>query len=160
MRFAITGLPRSRTAWFSAYFTASGFLCAHEGMNGCKSIAEYQNKMEAFEGNSDSGIPLYPFEGKTVIIERDKEEVKESLLRYFDDVSTLDLLQERLDKLDGLRVKFEDVNDRLQEIHEYCVGDTYRPEIAELFKNMTINLRTLTINENSMKLIGELLCRG
>ena len=127
MRFAITGLPRSRTAWFSAYFTSCGFLCAHEGMNGCASIAEYQNKMKAFEGNSDSGIPLYPFEGKMVIIERDKEEVKKSLSRFFDDVHSVDLLQERLDKLDGLRVNFEDINERLQEIHEYCVGNTYRP---------------------------------
>ena len=160
MKFAITGLPRSRTAWFAAYFTACGYKCAHEGMNGCGSIKEYEKEMESFDGNSDCGIAFLPFDGNTVIIERDKNEVKRSLSRFFDDTDVIDLSQERLDKLDGLRVKFKDIDDKLQEIHEYCVGNTYDPYIAKLFKNMSISMKTLTITNDSSKLLGELLWRG
>ena len=43
--FFITGLPRSRTAWFSAFMTASGFPCGHELINNCETIEEYKEKI-------------------------------------------------------------------------------------------------------------------
>lgn len=159
MKFCITGLPRSRTAWFSAYFTACGYKCAHEGMNGCESIVEYLDRMSMYEGNSDCGCVFYPHQ-KTVIIERDAEEVKKSLSRLFDDVSFVDLCNEKMKKIDGLRVKFEDIDERLQEIHEFCVGKTYNTTIAEQFKNMKITIKNINVDNKSVKMLGELLWRG
>jgi len=161
MRFCITGLPRSRTAWFAAYFTACGYKCAHEGINGCGSIMEYEEKMDKYDGNSDSGAMLYPFKGKTVIIERDIDEVKKSLVRCFGDVEENNLIysmKRKLDKLKGLRIKYNDIDDRLQEIHEYCVGNTYKSEVADMFKNMNITLKKIDVHENTATLLGELLC--
>jgi len=54
-KFFITGLPRSRTAWFSAFMTASGYPCLHEGLNGCKSIAEYKQKIK-HKSDSNTGF--------------------------------------------------------------------------------------------------------
>ena len=161
MNFCITGLPRSRTKWFAEYFTACGHPCVHEGMNGCESVDEYEDLMGRYEGNSDCGIPFYPFDGKTVIIERNYDDVLDSLYQYFGDVNLM-MLKGKLDKLKGLRVKFEDINDRLKEIHEYCVGDTYSEEIAERYKNMNIqvDMNNYQIDEKSLKLIGELSCLG
>ncbi len=157
MNFCITGLPRSRTKWFSEYFTACGYKCLHEAINGCGTIEEYENKVKNVYGNSDSGIPFYPFKGKTVIIERDKVEVEQSLSRYFDNVN-VDNLVNMLKPLTGLRIKFEDINERLREIHEYCVGDTFNKEIANRYKDMNIqvDMKKYKVSEKTMNLLGEL----
>ena len=159
MIFCITGLPRSRTAWFSAYFTACGYKCAHEGMRDCQSIIGYNKKMLDYDGNSDCGIALYPTTEKIVIIERDKDDVKKSLRKYFKNIGIVDLLHDKLKRLNGLRVKFDDIDIRLQEIHEYCVGNTYDSEVADMFKQFNITTNVLS-TKNSEKILGELLCLG
>ncbi len=159
MKFCITGLPRSRTKWFSEYFTACGYPCAHEGINGCASLDEYDNKMKNYDGNSDSGLAFYPFDGKTVIIDRDYDQVLRSLYPYFGDVNLI-LLKQKINELKGLRIKFEDINNRLKEIHEYCVGSTYNKEIAYRYKKMNIqvNMKSYQINKKTIKLFGALSC--
>lgn len=60
--FLITGLPRSRTAWLSAFFTVGDCFCHHELSGSCKTITEVQMMMLLddfpFCGNSDSGALL------------------------------------------------------------------------------------------------------
>ena len=46
--FFITGLPRSRTAWFSAFMTASGFPCGHELINNCETVEDYKEKVKDY----------------------------------------------------------------------------------------------------------------
>ena len=161
MNFCITGLPRSRTAWFAAYFTASGHLCAHEGMRGCNSVSEYYKKMEDYEGDSNCGAVLINCK-KTVIIERDPTEVKNSLYNLFGNTiavdNTIDFFYEKLKHKDGLRIKFSEIDDNLKLIHEYCVGDTYNENIAEMMKKLNITTNDYAVDEKSTKLLGELLC--
>lgn len=161
MEFCITGLPRSRTAWFAAYFTASGHLCAHEGMRGCNTVSEYYKKMEDYEGDSNCGAMLIPCE-KTVIIERNPADVKKSLYRLFDNQKeideTIDFFHEKLKQKDGLRVRFSEIDENLKLIHEYCAGDTYKENVAEMMKKLNITTNDYAVDEKSINLLGELLC--
>jgi len=165
MYFCITGLPRSRTAWFAAYFTACGVKCSHEAMRECDSIADYEELTKSIDGNSDSSVVLYPTTEKLVIIDRDKDDVIESLIPIFGEqhkdsiVQTIDMMIARMKKLDGLRVKFNDINDRLEEIHHYCIDAKYNDFIGNLYKDMKINTTVLSYDGNQLKMIRELLWR-
>jgi len=163
MNFCITGLPRSRTAWFAAYFSASGHKCAHEGLNGCATIEEYTEKMKGYEGNSDCCSYLASPDIKTVIIERNVDDVRVSLYKIFSghELSVDNLLVEITDKLskaEGLRVSFDDIDKRLEEIHRYCVGDTYNEETATMFKNLKIETNNYYVSEETGALVRSLLC--
>ena len=127
--FFITGYPRSRTAWFAGFFTTGPVFCHHE-----IKLIEPGSRIEGFSGPN---FALTPQQGKMVIIERDEQEVRESLRKL---TKEADAIIDRFDlkKLDGLRVKFEDINDRLQEIWEYCVDIPFDVQRAELFKNLKI----------------------
>jgi hypothetical protein len=148
MSFCITGLPRSRTAWFAAYFSAAGHYCTHEPKTEIES-----------EGISDSFMVFLPFEGRRVIIERNPDEVKESLTREFgleSDITSdlIDIALEKMKALSGLRVKYEDINSRLQEIHEYCVDSDYNKELAEMFMNFNIQIREVKMTEEYINKVG------
>ena len=61
MDYFITGLPRSKTAWMSLYFTRGISVCHHEltaqyGINKCLA---FKPSPSIVEGNSDSGLLIY-----------------------------------------------------------------------------------------------------
>jgi len=165
MKFCITGLPRSRTAWFAAYFSAAGHPCAHEPFAKCKTAEDVERAHQKYEGISDSFMLFLPFDGKRVVIERDPEAVKKSLIGKFGfDLDKTNYLIEQavecLPEVDGLRVKFEDINDRLQEIHEYCVDSPYDPELGEMFKNLNIQVERMEMTKEFISLVGGVLCQS
>ena len=164
MKFCITGLPRSRTAWFAAYFTATGNKCAHEPFAKCRTEEEVDSVKSRYEGISDSFMVFVPYTGKQVIIERDKEEVRKSLFHKFGmDIDLTDgLLEVALEKMqfiDGLRVKYSDINDRLQEIHEYCVDTPYDEDTGNLFKDLNIQVNKMTVTKEFKEIVGGVLCQ-
>lgn len=168
--FFITGLPRSRTNWFSAYFSSlPGVYCAHELMNGCRSRAELGMRLRSlnadYSGNSDSGLMYSNFQQEfmgspTVIIERDIEDVYFSLGQMFgprlvEDSSQLDRLkdqQDKLSKLSGLRIPYEEINNRIQEIHEHLVGVPFDQGHAEQFINKNIQVDNLNVDLESYRM--------
>lgn len=168
--FFITGFPRSRTKWFSEYFSGlPGVYCYHEAMNGCHSRDDFHARMRAFPvdyiGNSDSGLMYSGFQQEymgcpTVIIERDIDEVYDSLCRLFGpkmvhEANHMDSLQDqkaRLDKLDGLRVKFEDIDRRLEEIHDHCVQVPFNEVYARRCINRNIQVQNLTVDMQSYRM--------
>ena len=81
-RFLITGLPRSRTAWWAV---CTGAFHEPISLHGPGWISEWQDG----EGVSDSGAaPYLPYilktlAPRTLIIERPRTEVVASLVRYF-----------------------------------------------------------------------------
>lgn len=90
MDFFITGMPRSKTAWFSAYFTFDNFRCHHEMLanRGLLSILTHKGNDQIFEGDSDSGL-LNHWEDITIsekakwlVVQRDFEECKRSCLAF------------------------------------------------------------------------------
>ena len=164
MKFCITGLPRSRTAWFAAYFTATGNKCAHEPFAKCETEQDIENVKRKYVGISDSFMLFVPYSGKRVVIIRDEKAVKQSLFKGFGmDLDVSDrLISQASDILkytEGLRVEFDDINDRLQEIHEYCVDTPYDEDIGNMFKNLNIQVNKLEFTEQFKELIGGVLCQ-
>jgi len=137
-KFVITGLPRSRTAWFAAYLTCGDVMCYHEAIPN-------NNQLSANTGTADCGYALCPDwvesigRHKLVIIHRDCKEVAESMARIGlpDTTGYLPDLDRKLQKLNGLHVDFEDIDMRLEEIHNY-LDLPYDKKRAELFSGMNI----------------------
>jgi hypothetical protein len=141
-KFVITGMPRSRTSWFAAYLTHGDTFCHHEAIHFNKSMdmPGYKNV-----GNSDSGYPLNEAwakelgNHKIVIVHRDIDEVVESLsyVGIHDVRPLLEEIHRNMDKLTGLHVKFENVNEHLPDICEY-LEVPYDEQRAMLFSALNI----------------------
>jgi len=140
MKFVITGLPRSRTAWFAGYFTQGDTICVHEA-------AFYDKDMDLpFEniGTADSGYLNEPewaeafAPDKVVVVHRPLKEVIRSLdiigITNVDD--KMADLQVRLNEVVGLHVDFYDIG--LKDIHEYLGLPGYNKERADLFMHLNI----------------------
>lgn len=160
--FFITGLPRSRTGWFSSYFTDGGVQCWHEATNRVRSRDQYWQRMglPGFEaiGNSDCGLWMadwaaYIPGAPLVIIERDLEEVEASLVRQgiYGARSVLEEGWAELRLADGLRIRYEDIDVRLEEIHEYCVPTPFSEQRAKQFINANIQLSRIVPDVESIK---------
>ena len=82
MKYLITGLPRSRTAWMAEFMPN----CAHEPVGYMQKIEDLQQVYSDFDGVSDSGMGFWlgwileHIKPRTVIIERPIEEVEASLM--------------------------------------------------------------------------------
>ena len=129
--FFVTGLPRSRTYWMSVYLTTPQSFCYHDAIGICPTRSAFYTLLECPKteiGNSDCGLFATDFQQRwpdapTVIIQREPLEVLRSLahqgLELQGDLP--ELMARSLDGLQGLRVDFNDLNDRIQEIHEYLI---------------------------------------
>ncbi len=157
--FFITGLPRSRTAWFARYFTDAGVLCFHEAMKGVCDRDEYWQKMSnpdyRFIGNSDCGLYLggYREGSPLIVIERDIDEVEESLrlIGIFGVRSVLEEGRDAIERMDGLHILFEDIDVRLEEIHQYCVDTPFSEPRAKDYINMNIQLHEIVPDVESIR---------
>ncbi len=156
--FFIAGLPRSRTAWFAAYFSAHPDVwCWHEGLKGCADPAEFNHKMHqpghTIVGNSDSGLPLcnihlmFP-DAPVVIIHRDYKDVMQSLgleigaHRHQPMVDLLNNLYDCIMRMRGLHVMFDDIDERMMEISQW-LGIPYREDIHDLYQPLNIQTTDL-----------------
>lgn len=131
----IFGLPRSRTFWLSIFM-------------------DYDHEIPAGrDGLASTSYPLIKDwvkpEDKVVIIHRDIDEVAESLAGLFGDKNWAELLWPMaldLDRVDGLHIDYEEIDERLQEIWNYCRDDPFPEKLAEQMKPIVMN---------NTKLIGE-----
>lgn len=128
----ITGLPRCRTKWFSDYFDGiDGIDAEHEPLCGLRAKQEFYDLVESGVISSDSGLFLTDFQErwpdhKTVIIERDIEDVFKSLCAFFEEqgyaepsMSFLLRQKEALDGMKGLRVPYGQIDESMPAIHAY-----------------------------------------
>lgn len=151
MAYGITGLPRSRTAWFAMYFTAIGSPCVHEPYARARSDEDAQRVPAEYEGISDSSLILLNPPGITakVIIHRSAHDVAESLEQAYKMPyrKTMPLLREwekRLRTIQGLHIPYEKIDERLEDIHKWCVP--YIPwdqEKADYLCNMSVTVNKL-----------------
>lgn len=165
-----TGLPRTRSRWAAEYFDGiENVIGLHEPTNGLKSKQEFYDLMENDQPEqvviSDSGIFITDFQErypdtKTVIIERDTEDVFKSLCDYFNEQGysrpSMKFLHDQkaaVDALEGLRVRYEDINKRLPEIHEYF-GIPYDALYADRMTARNLQIPVLTVDVESYKLWG------
>ena len=160
--FFIAGMPRCRTKWFSEYLSAyDGITCHHEALNGPLSKQEFYDVMEQDGniGNSDSGLFITDFQQRwpsapTVVLLRDPVEAAESVSRLLGHMPSLGLLEAQFKaatQLQGLHVWFEDINDRIEEIHDY-LGIPFDAKLYEKYTIENIQLDELKVCLDSYRL--------
>lgn len=139
--------------------THGDMYCHHEALNGCLSREEFTQRMNlrwySRAGNSDSGLVISDWQARfsdppTLVIERPADQVLASLVGsgivpdqadcVIQAKAMLEFIQTRLDALKGniLRVRFEDIDRRLDEIHWFLVNRPVDQDRVRLFSNLRI----------------------
>ena len=157
MNFFILGLPRSRTAWFSVFLSQSGIHCYHEGINGCKNIDDYDDKIRGC-GDSTTAFKYINsrYDGRpTVIIDKNDIEF-ERCVAWCKESFGVDMRQEMTEQreqllsIDGLHVSQSDIDASLPEIFEHLTGVDFLPRYADLSR-LTITSSIDNIDINSLR---------
>ncbi len=161
MSYFLTGLPRSRTAWFAEFLPD----CLHEGMEGCRSRHEYVQKL-GLQGDSSCALMYFPIadyfpEAPVVIVERDLDAVIDSLdsVGLFNNrvyVMLIDSLK-RLNAMPGTRVDFEHLD--LEEIWHILIGTEL--DYEHMARMDSINIQRVNYRPNVdafNQLIGGTVC--
>jgi len=160
----ITGLPRTRSAWFTFYLRGLGIEAIHEPMNKVNDAEEFH---ELFRSRPlvfcDTGLPITDFQQvwpdkPTVIIERPKRYAYESFARWADKIGQeIDLgiawemfgfFEAQLSTVQGYRVPFTEVDIHLEFINRH-LQIPYDPEWAEFANTCTVELNQLNVNADS-----------
>lgn len=146
--FFITGLPRSRTAWFSAFMTASGYPCIHDGMNGCKGIKEYSEKIKNVS-DSNTGLVFIsnPYPDRPMLIIHRKGRL--------DGVDGMNDAINALHNIDGLHVDFDCLNEKMPDIFKHLTGQEIDDNIFAIFKELNITDMTEIDNDSAREFINE-----
>ncbi len=152
--FLILGLPRSRTQWLSNFMTYSGSFCYHELLSKVSSYDDYKTTMSdidySFVGDSDtaglyiSSLPEFK-NTKKVIIHRDTSDVLDELYSLFGFCSKrTERIYEYnniLEKEEGLHIKFDEIDDNLEDIWNHLVSLPYDKKRANELLNMNIQIK-------------------
>ena len=155
--FLITGLPRSRTAWFSAFMSTGSSICFHEPLKFMSDISELPEALRSvnhtYVGASDSGAGYFlPWitqrmpDMQILVIDRDIDVVEASMTRIgYPMRQALSLLSERLLSVKGcpgvMWVSFDSLNDKriMQKIWWHLMpGAAFDEERYEVFKDLRI----------------------
>lgn len=159
MSYFVAALPRSRTAWLSVFLSQSGTFCHHEGLNGCKTINDYLNKI-GDGGDSSTGLmmielnKLFP-DSPVVIIEKNLKQLKRCI-EWCDQTyggSSRDSIyqfNEQMKDINGLRINQSDINERLPEIWRYLINETWK-EKHSILKNFNIQSDPFNIDINAAR---------
>ena len=160
--FLVTGLPRSRTAWWSVVASTPYSVCLHEPAKDCKTFEELKElwlSLPVYRGVSDSGLAnqlgriLKEIEPRTLIVRRDPTEVIASFKRYWgtpiDDRSVARYIAKAAASLDEhadhplvKSVRFEALNDydTAQECFRWLMPGNPHPIREDLF-HMKVNVK-------------------
>lgn len=139
LKYAVLGLPRSRTAWLSVFLSQSGIYCHHDGINGCFSMDEYKEKV-ADCGDSTTGFThsnMDDLKCPAIIIEKNNRQMQ----RCVDFCGELGVppdvvltMNDYLMSLPYQRIKQSQIDDKLPEIFEYLTGKEYKEQYGRLSK--------------------------
>jgi hypothetical protein len=146
-QYSIVGLPRSRTYWFSQLLTFGDNHCFHDFHAYSYKIPKRKNL-----GNC-SFTPWQKHTGKVIIIERDRVDAEVSFLNFIDkpDIELtekiFDKAEESLTELEGLRIPFDRINERIFDIINY-IGIDVPMDRIEKFLDMKLESDD-TSEENS-----------
>lgn len=166
MNFFITGLPRSRTAWMAAAcMTAESVMCYHEPIEDYPSWQEATRLWHGVEygatGIADSGLGFHlaeilaEYRPRTLIIERDSNEVAASLVPFgVDPRRFLEVLSRRLESSDILvkRVPFDQLDERMEECLRHLLpGIEIDPQKVRQMQRFTIQVDVARVRESAAK---------
>jgi len=159
----IIGLPRSRTAWLSVFMSQSGIKFYHEAINGCNSLAEYEDKIKGL-GDCTTAFDLPNIDevtsgAKVVIIEKNQDELNRCI-EWSDQEYSIDSkdmlveLNSKLKNVTGLKVRQSEINDRLQDIWEYLVDIPWHDKYKDLIE-FNIQVQSTAIDEEAARNLYE-----
>lgn len=157
----ILGLPRSRTAWLSAFMSQSSTHFYHEAINGCFSLDEYENKIKGFGDSTTGIIPIINNikEKKILVIKKTDEEIERCIQwcnstyqvdssRYINDCNNV------LNGIDAMVINQNDIDQSLKKIWTYLVDDPWLDVYGNI-KKMNIQVSDTSINKEAAKAIYE-----
>lgn len=156
--FVIFSLPRSRSAWLSAFLSYGGRKCGHDLAPRCASIAEFAEMLATeYVGTAETGAVIgwrairkaLP-DAKFIVIRRPTSDVLISLDKLgIGDLAITKQIDERAGMLDELsrvpgvkRFSFTDLNslETCQAIFEYCLGMPFDWEWWESLARINIQV--------------------
>ena len=176
-KFFVTGLPRSRTAWMAAFLSTGETLCYHEPSYKISKIDQlptlFDSTFYKHLGISDSGLGFHiewileNVKPRTLIIERDVEEVKASLKEHMgvpmEHFYYCELLHETLAQFrNHPLVKWVSFNSLvhkrvMQDIYWWLMpGSAFDEERWEQFANLHIEVDLPKIIERTKKYHGNM----
>lgn len=155
--YFVAGLPRSRTAWLSVFLSQSRQYCYHEAIDGCYSISDYKDKIKGC-GDSSTGLmtidvqKLYP-KSKIVIITKNSEQLENCIgwCNEFYNMDSREFMleqQEKLLKLDGLRINQSDISNRLEDIWSHLIGTEWN-DIYKRLVGFNIQVQSIDIDKKA-----------
>lgn len=130
--FIVTGFPRSRTAWWSAYLTTGKYHCTHEAY--ATKPRDLSNSSQ-YDGDSDAAwlwmADKIPQHVKVLIIERGMSDALESVITASSIsravwLPIMRILQRGMDMLTGdnvIRIPFKAGLDDIRRAHEFLMPD-------------------------------------
>lgn len=127
------------------FLTYDGHYCYHEGLDGCRTTDEYKKKLGNC-GDSCTGLMYFDIEGMypnapKLIIERDIEESINTLRIMFGlNRKIVCDMKARLDRIKGMRIAFDEINDKLEEIWSHLIGTPYDKQRGEMLKRMNVQV--------------------
>jgi len=142
--FAITGLGRCRTAWFAAFLSDGDVHCRHEFAHQCHSPADFAlaRVPGKISGVADTLFWLCdPMPAKRVlVVHRDPSAAAAFAEREFGVKPDLRPMADRLRRVQGIHVEFEELNERMGEIVWLLTDKDMDADRFDLFRDMKIEV--------------------
>lgn len=160
----ITGLPRSRTAWFSAWCSAMGAPSIHEMLAKVDDVDAYSVLLSKYVDCCTYGALLAERYDRVVIIHRDIEEVLGSLEEALPphEAAKVPSLRadyvgfaQRLREMRGLHVEYDDIDARLRNIAEY-LEIPFDWRLSDELKALHIEADLSRFDQHAMRLLSNL----
>jgi len=158
MKFVVCGLPRSRTAWLANFLTYDGLYCHHEGLNGCRNLNEYYDKI-GDDGDATTIPHLLDLpDCKKVIIDRDVNRAVQFTEVNYGPANRIyfDSLKDFLSQMEGLHIPFEKIDSSLREIWEYVTDIPFDEKRANML--IRLNVQEHDIYDVNISALKEALC--
>lgn len=164
MIYQIIAWPRSRTAWLSNFLTYGPSFCFHEaiylkGYHRLRTKEEYTNlfnlyaKKYQYLGDANTiGLMTqkYTFKhARVVVIERDLADVEKSLINLgYSNIHFPKVVEYPYNET--LVVKFEEIDNRLEEIWNFCLPGLKFPQ-ERAVQQCALNIQVNNINDYLIK---------
>lgn len=161
--FAVTGLGRCRTAWFAAFLSDGQVSCLHEFGAQCDGPDGYAKAVVTgkVSGVADTLIWLcdpVPAD-RVLVIHRDHRRAEAFQRRLFGVNQDLRGYAERLRRIGGLHVEFDDLDGRMPEIVRYLTGRDIDGARYRLFAPLRIEVADPTACSVAPDYWRDALCR-
>ncbi len=146
IEYMICGMPRSRTAWMSAFLSDSESICLHEAVNGCYNNDQYFDRFSGIiNGDSTTAakiIKAHEIDCKKIVLLRDPKDSKLACDGKFGDVP-LDYYIEQHDyllEIGDIIIDYRSLDENLDLIWSEVKKSPFNPDKSMLFSGLNIQV--------------------